>query len=246
MCGRMSLTRRELTELADELGSIFDPTAAPSVVWRPRYNVAPTDPHPVMRADGGRKVAMGHWGFRGGPKQALLINARSETIRARPAFRDAFARRRCVVPADGFYEWRKTEGAAGGAARRPLWFHRPDGQLLLFAGLWEPPAPILTEADAQARGRGLPRFVVLTTTPNALLAEVHDRMPAIFTTLEEAAAWLAAPSLELLRPAPEGFLAARPVSARVNSVRNDDPACLEPEPEPSGASGPARQLSLFG
>lgn len=226
MCGRMTLTRRELTEIADELGALFDGTER---VWRARYNVAPTDAHPVVRADGGRRrLDVAHWGFVGGPRQQLLINARSETARARPAFREAFARRRCVIPADGFFEWRKA-----GEERQPLWFHRPDGKLLLFAGLWEPPAG----------GSGLARFVVLTTTPNALVGEVHDRMPAILT-LDEAIAWLAAPSPALLHPAPEGLLAARPVSPRVNSVRNDDPACLELAAA-LPAAAPASQLSLF-
>lgn len=252
MCGRMTLTRRELVEIADELGALFEvsgtlggPPNPPATelrrassppphaiqpettVWRARYNVAPTDAHPVLRADGGRRrLELARWGVVGGPRQQLLINARSESARGRPAFREALARRRCVIPADGFFEWKKD-----GERRQPLWFHRPDGKLLLFAGLWEP---------APADGDGRPRFVVLTTAPNALVRDVHDRMPAILT-LDEALAWLAAPSLELLRPAPEGLLAARPVSSRVNSVRNDDPACLDPPPPVPAAS----QLALF-
>src|SRR5205814_2243845 len=110
---------------------------------------------------------------------------------------------------DGFYEWTGPK-----SDRRPLWFHRPDGGLLYLAGLWEP-------------GQGdEPRFLLLTTEPNALVARFHDRMPVLLGR-EQAAAWLASPAGELLVPAPESLLEARPVSPRVNSVRNDDPSLLE-------------------
>jgi putative SOS response-associated peptidase YedK len=211
----MTLTKRELAELAAELAAVFDPEAAFS--FRPRYNVAPSDLHFVLRLDGGqRRLEPARWGLSpGAPGRGPLINARAETAPSKGAFRGAFLGGRCVVPADGFFEWRATpEG------RQPMWIHRADGGLLLLAGLWE-----------------AGRFAVLTTEPNRLVAEIHDRMPAILTP-EEASAWLAAPSPALLRPAPEGLLAARPVSTRVNSVRNDDPECLAPP-----RTGP-RQLSL--
>src|SRR4051812_34140939 len=131
MCGRMTLTRRELQEIADELGAAFAPETA--AAHHPRYNVAPTDPHPVLRlVGGGRRLETARWGFPSrlpsGKRRAPLINVRSETVRfSRPV---ALVDGRCVVPADGFYEWKRS-------TRQPIWFHRPDGGLLLLAGLWE-------------------------------------------------------------------------------------------------------------
>jgi putative SOS response-associated peptidase YedK len=211
----MTLTKRELAEIADELAAVFDPEDAES--YRPRYNVAPTDLHFVLRtADGRRRLEPGHWGLTPTvPGRGPLINARAESAPFKEPFRSAYRGGRCVVPADGFYEWRTSpEG------RQPLWFHGADGKLLLMAGLW-------------VGGR----FAVLTTAPNRLVREVHDRMPALLTP-DEATAWLAAPSQQLLHPAAEGMLVAQEVSTRVNSVRNDDPECLAPAPP-----GP-RQLSL--
>jgi putative SOS response-associated peptidase YedK len=215
MCGRMSLTRRGLDDLADELEATCDDAFA--AAYRPRYNVAPTDPHPVLRLRGGlRQLELARWGLPStGKSKAPLFNARAEGVRSRPAFRFAYQDSRCVVPADGFYEWN--------ADGQPLWIHRADGKLLLLAGLWEAGA-----------------FSVLTTTPNRFVSAIHDRMPAILSP-DEAAAWLQAPSLDLLHPAPEGLLQARPVSTRVNSVRNDDPDCLAPPAQPAPS-----QLSLFG
>jgi putative SOS response-associated peptidase YedK len=215
MCGRMTLSRRELAEIADELAAIVDPEAVAG--YRPRYNVAPTDRHVVLRlVDGQRRLELARWGLPPtGPGRPPLFNARAETAPTKQAFRAAFAGGRCVVPADGFYEWRTTADG-----RQPLWIHRPDGGLLLMAGLYE-----------------AGRFTVLTTEPNALVREIHDRMPALLSEAE-AATWLAAPTQRVLHPAPEGVLAARPVSGRVNSVRHDDPQCLAPD-----LTGP-RQLSL--
>jgi putative SOS response-associated peptidase YedK len=160
--------------------------------------------------DGARRLQMLRWGFAGGGR-GVHINARADTAPFKPTFRDAYVLRRCVVPADGFYEWK---------GEQPFWFHRGDGRLLLFAGLWD--------GD---------RFLVLTTEPNALLREVHDRMPVVLAA-DDAAAWLVEPSQKLLRPCPDELLVAQPVSTRVNSVKHDDPACLDP-PSPGG------QLALF-
>jgi putative SOS response-associated peptidase YedK len=216
MCGRMTLSKRELMEIADELAAVYDADAA--AAYRPRFNIAPTDAHVILRTpEGQRRLEPARWGLpatvSGRPPH---FNARAESAAFKDAFRAAYVGGRCVVPADGFYEWQKTpEG------RQAFWIHRTDGKLLLMAGLW----------DAG-------RFAVLTTTPNQLVGEIHDRMPAILTEAE-AAAWLAAPSQKLLHPAADGVLAARPVSDRVNSVRHDDPACLAP-------AGPApRQLTLL-
>jgi putative SOS response-associated peptidase YedK len=214
MCGRMTLSKRELAEIADELAAVLEMDAA---AYRPRYNIAPSDAHPIVRVvNGRRRLELARWGFPPtGPNRPPLFNARSDTAPTKESFRAAFTGGRCVVPADGFYEWKTTSDG-----RQPVWIHRADGKLLLMAGLWE-----------------AGRFAVLTTPPNDLLRPIHDRMPALLSD-SEAAAWLAAPTQRVLHPAPEGVLAVRPVSGRVNSVRNDDPRCLEP-----ALAGP-RQLSL--
>jgi putative SOS response-associated peptidase YedK len=226
MCGRMTLTRRELAELADELEAL--PVAGAADGYRPRFNVAPTDRHPIVRLDttGQRQLEPAIWGFApGAPGRPPLFNARSETAPVKDSFRGAFRDGRCVVPADGFYEW-----TGSGDARRPFWLHRTDGKLLLLAGLYE----------ASPDGR---RFTVLTTGPNATVARLHDRMPVILAP-GQVDRWLRRGDASLLQPAPDDTLVATPVSTRVNAVRNDDPGCLEPPvPEPSPPRG--RQLDLF-
>jgi len=225
MCGRMTLTRVDWDEVILELTETLVPAGVSgiradngaAVSYRSRYNVAPAQPHPILRADAGAaRLGFALWGLLArGRGKAPVINARAETVPFKSAFQDAFVGRRCVVPADGFFECK-----TGPDGRQPLWFHRPDGKLLLLAGLFdEEPAP----ADHPPRMR----FGVLTTAPNSLVAPVHDRMPALLSAAE-AAAWLAKPDQRLLHPAPDDLLVATPVSFRVNSVRNDDPACLAP------------------
>jgi putative SOS response-associated peptidase YedK len=221
----MTLTRRDWDELLDQLtealandgvGRISADEGAASL-YRPRYNVAPAQPHPILRSVGGHaRLGFALWGLlarrRGQPP---AINARAETAPFKPAFQEAFVSRRCVVPADGFFEWK-----TGPEGRQPLWFHRPDGKLLLLAGLFDQEP---TTSNQPARTR----FAVLTTAPNRLLATVHDRMPALLSA-PDAASWLVQPEQKLLHPAPDDLLVATPVSLRVNSVRNDDPECLAP------------------
>jgi len=228
MCGRMTLTRREwddvLSELAEALTAAGTLAAEPgaATLYRPRYNVAPTQPHPIVRKASGRlTLGFSTWGLLARARGKLpVINIRAETAPFKSGFQEAYVSRRCVVPADGFFEWQPAPGG-----RRPLWFHRPDDKLLLLAGLYD------------QEGTGQPRFGILTTGPNRLMAPVHDRMPVLLSS-EEAVAWLAEPSQKLLHPAPEALLLATPVSLRVNSVKNDDPGCLAPP----GARG---QTSLF-
>jgi putative SOS response-associated peptidase YedK len=189
-----------------------EPDADEAAAFRPRYNVAPTQPHPILRRDGDRRrLGRATWGF-GLVDGRALINARGETLGERVRFADAG---RCVVPADGFFEWRGTQ---------PYWFHAADGAPLLLAGLWE-------------AGPDGPRFVVVTTPANRLVATAHDRMPAILPP-SCVAEWLARPALQLLAPAPDDALVARPVSERVSSTANDDAALL-------AAVRPREQLSLF-
>jgi putative SOS response-associated peptidase YedK len=226
MCGRFTLTRRDRAELAYELGVPLE--SLPADVYKPRYNIAPTDPHWIVRVRyEDRELHPARWGLinswaKDARRAALQINARAETLANLPPFRDAFRRRRCVVPADGFFEW---TGAK--EARQPLWFHHPHGDLLLFAGLYE-----TWEPEPGQRQR---TFTIVTTRANSLMAPVHDRMPVI---LEGGAvdAWLNPRDEDveklafLLEPARDGLLTATPVSQRANSVKNDDPSCIEPAP----------------
>jgi len=182
----------------------------------PRWNVAPTDPVLAIREDssGERQAGMLRWGLvlgRDVPKGRPLINARAETIDERPAFRAAFRQRRCLIPADGFYEWRLTD-----YGKQPVWI--TTGELFAFAGIW-------------AKAGDLHSCAIVTCEPSRQVSEVHDRMPVILPP-EAEAAWLdpeADPGglRELLRPW-SGELEMREVSEAVNDVRNDGPEVLEP------------------
>lgn len=211
MCGRFTLTRDELGDVAEALEA--EVSAAHRSSYRPRYNVAPTDVHWIARVEGGgRRRVPAAWGLtrRGGPP---IINARAETVATKPLFRDAFRSRRCLVPADGFYEW-----IGRARDRRPIWFHPRDGGVIVLAGLFE-----------EGHGSAAPSFTILTTEANADVAVAHDRMPVVLAARgEPARRWLLEPAADLLVPAPPGFLVATPVSRRVNSVANDDPSCLGP------------------
>lgn len=221
MCGRYTLTYREAEQLALELGVPVEQLAD----YRPRYNIAPSQLQWIMRMEfEDREALLARWGLinhwakdrNQGYKQ---INARAETVHQRPAFRDAFKKRRCVVPADGFYEWAGPKGA-----RQPLWFHRADGALLLFAGLYESWQP---EPDVWE-----PTYTIITTDANESVSRVHNRMPVILPE-DRLDDWLdpRAQGLDKLRkllvPAPDGLIIATPVSARANSVKNDDPDLLK-------------------
>ncbi len=224
MCGRFTLTYQQKQRLAEELG--VNPEEINEADYRPRYNIAPTDPHWIVRMQyEEREILPAKWGLvnawaRDAKRAAKQINARAETIATNAAFREAFSKRRCVVPADGFFEW-----TGAGTTRQPIWFHRPDGKLLLFAGLYEswPATP-----DSWQR-----TFTIITTTPNDGVSAVHDRMPAILSG-DDVDYWLDpreedAEALQaLLAPAPDDVLAKRSVAQRANSVKNDDPACLDP------------------
>jgi putative SOS response-associated peptidase YedK len=219
MCGRASLTTPDWETIRALLDAVPDDEERQA--YTPRYNVAPTQLHPILRVVGGeRRLQRASWGLPPIENRAL-INARIETIASRPMWQEALAERRCVVPVDGFYEWQ---------GEQPYWFHRSDGGLLLLAGLWEPgPAP----QDQIGRAR----FVIVTCAPNALVAAAHDRMPAILPP-SCVADWLARPAVDVIAPAPEDALVATPVSTRVNSPANDDARLLEPV-------RPRTQLSLF-
>jgi putative SOS response-associated peptidase YedK len=207
MCGRFTLTERDLVRLAHALGAAVDPALA--AAWRPRYNVAPGQEALVVRDAGGLRLERARFGLAAG-SGPLRINARVETAAERRAFRAAWAARRCAVPADGFYEW-----AGARRDRRPIWFHDPAGRPLFFAAL-------LGEEEG-----GL-AFSILTTAAGGPVAALHDRMPVL---LPEGGlrSWLAGGDPP--GAAPEGALIGTPASPRVNAVANDDPGCLAP-PEP--------------
>ena len=222
MCGRFTITRRDGNALAAELGVASDSF----VDYRPRYNVAPTQRHFIVTVKyENREVIPASWGLvrsgsKDGSQAAKCINARSETVETLPTYRDAFLKRRCVVPADGFFEWTGPKNA-----RSPTWFHRDDAGLILFAGLYE--------AWQKEQGRWETTFTILTTTANALLASYHDRMPVILAD-RAADDWMDPRASDpralkrLLVPAPVDLLTATPVSPDVNDVDNDSPNLVIP------------------
>ena len=224
MCGRFTLTQQDRVNLARELGVPVDQISEAD--YRPRYNIAPTNKHWIMRMEyEDREVIRARWGlinhWAKDPKVGYRqINARAETLGKRPAFRDAFKKRRCVVPSDGFFEWTGPKGA-----RQPIWLHRPDGGLILFAGLYESWQPTPGEWE--------PTFTIITTGANAILEPIHDRMPVILSD-DAVDEWLYPRKdghetlKSLLVPAKDDLLLGTPVSPRVNSIKNDDPACLDP------------------
>jgi putative SOS response-associated peptidase YedK len=223
MCGRYAY-KSNLQLLCVEFG-----VELTGLSWSPRYNLAPMQQAPVIFHDGrGRRAAIMRWGLvpRWADDPAVgsrMINARSESAADKPAFKEALRLRRCLVPADGFYEWAKH-----GKVRQPYYIHRADGQPLALAGIWERWTP-------RQGGRELLTFAILTTSANSTIQPLHDRMPVILEP-EAWADWLSndlAPSRvsELMRPAAEGVLAFHAVSRRVNHPAADDPTCIQPVPD---------------
>jgi putative SOS response-associated peptidase YedK len=224
MCGRFTQERP-----TSELAAIFDAEDRAEGDGQ-RYNVAPTDEAAVVvQREDRRAIVPYRWGLvphwaEDARVGGRLFNARAETVTSSPMFRDAFRRKRCLVPVDSFYEWRRE-----GKIRQPFRIVRGDGQPLALAGLWagwrDP------ETDLVRR-----TFTIITTGPNDLMRPIHDRMPVVLAP-EAWERWLdpAHPDpgelLGLLVPAPEGGLEIHPVSRAVNDVRNDGPELIEPLPE---------------
>jgi putative SOS response-associated peptidase YedK len=222
MCGRYRLSRRK--QLVEKyFGSVSDEPD-----WEPRYNIAPPQPVAVIRQNPKRPIrelSLMRWGLipswaKDSSGAASMINARSETASTKPAFSEALKRRRCLIPADGFYEWKRT-----GTTKQPFCFEVNGGSLFAFAGLWE--------GWRDATGTWLKTCTILTTTPNAVTSAVHDRMPVILTP-HAYDLWLD-PGMKnveevscLLKPYDAHQMRCYPVGNRVNHVANDDEECSRP------------------
>lgn len=222
MCGRYTLTDPDPRLLRFR----FDLRESVEIAEEPRFNIAPTDPVIAVRLDreGERQAGRLRWGLIphfADPESfdRLLINARAESVAAAPVFRDAFDGFRCLIPADGFYEWRRDE-----TGKQPVWISRPERELFAFAGLW---------ARAKREdGEPLYSCAIVTCSPSEQLVSIHNRMPVILGP-EAESTWLdratgADELAAMLRPA-EG-LEVTEVSDLVNSVRNDGPELLAPPP----------------
>jgi putative SOS response-associated peptidase YedK len=230
MCGRF--TQAQIAELDREVFKLLE---IPRL--EPRYNVAPTQDVAVVREGGRGEERRGERGSRGRTLAFIkwglvphwtddptignrLINARAETADQKPAFRDAFRERRCLVPADGFYEWQRTSHG-----KQPYYVRLADGGVLAFAGLWD--------RWVSPDGEPLESFTILTTKPNDVVAPIHDRIPVILPP-DGYDRWLDPAAVrrrdleELLQPYPADAMTAYPVSRYVNSPRNEGPQCVEP------------------
>ena len=222
MCGRYRLSRRK--QIIEEH---FE-TADWQEDWSPRYNIAPTQSVPTIRQhpkEPVRELSLMRWGLipswaKDTSGAARMINARSETAHALPAFREAMKLRRCLVPADGFYEWQRR-----GSAKQPFCFEVGDGGLFAFAGLWD--------RWKDPSGQWVKSCSILTTIPNSLTSAIHDRMPVILQP-DSYDLWLD-PGMtntqvitELLKPYNARLMRCCPVSSRVNHVENDDVECSRP------------------
>jgi len=220
MCGRYTVTT------LDQIVAELDASLPEGFVFEPRYNAAPTQALPVVANREERQVELMRWGLI--PSWAdspaignKMINARAETLASKPAFRDAFARRRCLVPADGFYEWKKE-----GKVSVPHYYHRTDGRPFCFAGLWDrwrEPGHVWVIS-----------FTIVTADANPLVAPIHDRMPVIVEP-DDYARWLSPEPLppealdDILVPSPANPCEIYPVSRRVSSPAPDDPQLIERE-----------------
>ncbi len=219
MCGRFTL-RAPGTVMIEQFSLDFQGTL------QPRFNIAPTQRVPIVRGLD-RHVDELRWGLvpfwskdpKGG---ARMINARSETVATKPSFRSAFKKKRCLVPADGYFEWVKD-----GKKKKPYWIRMNDERPFLMAGLWES-----WRDKSVDEGEALETFTILTTSSNSLTRDVHDRMPVILSP-NDYDAWLDPERTKedelsyMFEPYSADEMRLDPVSTRVNSVRNDDEACVE-------------------
>ena len=222
MCGRFTLTADPA-----ELQAAFPEFIFPSAAFRPRFNIAPSQPLAVIANNGEKRLDFFSWGLvpfwaKDPSIGSRMINARAETLAEKPSFRNAYKRRRCLILADGFYEWQPVPGSK---VKQPMYFRMKDEQPFAFAGLWE---------DWHSPdGSQILSCTIITTQPNELVRPVHNRMPVILPR-EAYPAWLqpgevAAQELNpLLGPYPADLMQVHPVSRVVNSPANDSPARIQP------------------
>jgi len=220
MCGRYALTDLKALLKEDRFHlEMFPPNLSP------RYNIAPSQPVPVILNQAPRELQLVRWGLI--PSWAKdpmigyrMINARAETLAEKPAFRQPLQRQRCLIPADGFYEWQRL-----GTRKVPHWIRLTSGEVFAFAGLWDSwTDPTTNTAVASC--------TIITTTPNERLASIHNRMPVILPR-EREATWLSETltpeqARALLKPYQAAEMKASPISTLVNSPSNDTPQVLEP------------------
>jgi putative SOS response-associated peptidase YedK len=234
MCGRYTITAP-----VEALRDLFDFRDGP--ILAPRYNLAPLQDAPILRLAGDRRyLAMLRWGLlpawaKDPAIAARLVNARAEGLADKPAFRDAFARRRCLVPADGFYEWQPA-----GNRKQPYRITLPDGRPFALAGLWE--------RRAGPGGQAIETFTIVTTEANEAVRPIHHRMPVILPP-DAIATWLdpraPQPVLQALLAPYAGPLTAAPVDQRVGDARNDDIGLIAPQQIRTPAPARQVQASLF-
>ena len=241
MCGRYSIISDPRT-----IRALFGYVEMPN--FPPRYNVAPTQPVPIVRmTEGARHFALVRWGLIPSwvkdPKTfSLLINARGESVIEKPAFRAAMRRRRCLIPADGFYEWKKD-----GERKRPYYVHLKSGAPMALAGLWE--------TWTGPNGEELETATIVTTAASRSIAHIHDRMPVILPP-EAFDLWLDANvdakiAAALIAPARDALLEAYEISTAVNRVANDSPQLIAPvgaapAPAPADAAPAAKPARRKG
>jgi putative SOS response-associated peptidase YedK len=228
MCGRYRLSRRK------QLVEQYFAAVSGEDDWNPRYNVAPSQPVPTIRQDARepvRRLSTMRWGLipswvKDPGIGYRTINARAETVATTPSFREPFKFQRCLIPANGFYEWKRE-----GATKQPYCFEVNNGELFAFAGLWD--------RWKSPQGEVVESCTILTTIPNSLLADIHDRMPVILRP-DDYELWLdsafsnTASLSEMLTPFDAGKMRRYPVVPRVNNVLNEDADCAKPvKPEAS-------------
>ncbi len=232
MCGRYSLSKSKI-----ELEERFQAEMLPD--FKPRYNVAPTQLVPVITSQSPKGFSFFYWGItpdfgKNKPVAQKLINARAESVNDKVSFKSSFEKRRCLIPADGFYEWKKL----GKKTKIPYRFTLKEDELFAFAGIWEEYETVNGEIQHT--------FLILTTGPNDIVSEIHDRMPVILNRQMEKK-WLdnytsESELLAMLQPYPSDQMLSYTVSPLVNSVENDVPSILR-KTSPADQHG---NYTLFG
>ena len=232
MCGRYSLSKSKI-----ELEERFQSEMLPD--FKPRYNIAPTQLVPIITSQSPKGFSFFYWGItpdfgQNKPVAQKLINARAESVLEKISFKSCFEKRRCLIPADGFYEWKKL----GKKTKIPYRFTLREDELFAFAGIWEEYETV--------NGEKKHTFLILTTRPNEIVSEIHDRMPVILNRQMEKK-WLDnyTPELELLemlKPFPSDQMLSYTVSPLVNSVQNDVPSIIR-KTSPADQHG---NYTLFG